>query len=424
MARIDSAYDYFLTTYGDNLGVRYDSHKKSELRDTYNSILKANKKNPLYKIAQTGDLTKFAIDIKENANTLSHSINELGREQDVASLLNKRVATSSDEDYVSATYVGDQEKDAAPAFDIAVERLATPQVNTGRFLNAMERDFEEGQYSFDVETKNGAYEFQYVVGSNDTNYTIQQKIMRLFNTSDVGLKASLITNNSGQTALSVESKATGLAENEEQIFKISSNTSYRELMTLGIGTISEPAANSKFTLNGNEHSSMSNTFTINKSFELNIKKPTTGAVHIGYKKDVDAMADGISQLLDAYNGMVDVGLKYNEAHANSKLFNEVASVARGMSTSLAAVGVTEDGTGHLVLDKDVLADVINSDNQESAFATLDKFKETVSAQAHKISINPMNYVNKIVVEYKNPDNEFAYPYAPSAYAGMLVDASL
>ena len=38
MARIDAAYNYFMTTYGDNIGSRYESHKKSELRDTYNKI--------------------------------------------------------------------------------------------------------------------------------------------------------------------------------------------------------------------------------------------------------------------------------------------------------------------------------------------------------------------------------------------------
>ena len=68
MSRIDTAYNYFMTTYGNNIGNRYESHKKSELRDTYNKIVKANKDSPLYKIKDTEDMGQFAIDIKEHAN--------------------------------------------------------------------------------------------------------------------------------------------------------------------------------------------------------------------------------------------------------------------------------------------------------------------------------------------------------------------
>ena len=406
------------------MGGRYDSHKKSELRDTYNSILKSNKKSPLYKMTQTGDVTKFAIDIKEHANSLSRSINELGKDQNISTLLDRRVATSSNEAAVEAKYVGEQYGEAAPEFEITIDKLATPQVNTGRYLNALDLDFEEGQYSFDVNTRAGAFEFQFSVASTDTNYSIQQKIMRLFNTSDIGLGAQMVTNERNQTALSVYSKATGLGENETSLFAISSNTSYRELSMLGIGEVTEPATNSNFKLNGTEHSSMSNSFTINKSFELTIKSVTEGAVRVGYKNDTDAIADGVNRLLQSYNGMVDVGIEYSNIHGNTKLYKDVTSIGRGMGTSLAGIGISEDADGHLILDKEVLSRAIDSDKQSETFGVLDKFKGAVATKARNISINPMNYVNKIVVEYKNPDNEFAYPYAPSAYAGMLVDAQL
>ena len=38
MAAIDSAYQYYLSTYGNSTVSRYDTHKKSQLRDTYNKI--------------------------------------------------------------------------------------------------------------------------------------------------------------------------------------------------------------------------------------------------------------------------------------------------------------------------------------------------------------------------------------------------
>ena len=43
MARIDSAYNYYMSTYANKEVSRYDSHKKSDLRKIYNNIVKANK---------------------------------------------------------------------------------------------------------------------------------------------------------------------------------------------------------------------------------------------------------------------------------------------------------------------------------------------------------------------------------------------
>lgn len=59
MAKIDSAYSYYLNTYGSSAVSRYDTHKKSELRNTYNRIVKLNKESPLYKISSSGDVKKF-----------------------------------------------------------------------------------------------------------------------------------------------------------------------------------------------------------------------------------------------------------------------------------------------------------------------------------------------------------------------------
>lgn len=68
MAAIDSVYNYYLTTYGKtSSSSRYDAHKKSELRDTYNRIVKSNKDAPLYKIQLNDETERFVIDLKERA---------------------------------------------------------------------------------------------------------------------------------------------------------------------------------------------------------------------------------------------------------------------------------------------------------------------------------------------------------------------
>lgn len=424
MARIDAAYNYFMTTYGDNIGSRYESHKKSELRDTYNKIVKANKDAPLYKIKNTEDMGQFAIDIKEHANSMSVSVSNLSSAGDsVESILSKRIAASSDSSSVGATFVGAEDVEAEE-FTIEVNSLATPQVNMGNFLSAEGRNFESGQYSFDLDIKNHSYEFQFNVNPGESNLTVQGKIVRLLNSSDIGLSASLVTNSVGENAIQITSKATGLPEGDNTLFNISSTISWRELNTLGIDrTIQEPS-NSSFMLNGAEHQSMSNTFTVNKMYEISLKSPTNGPVTIGLMNDTEALTDGVNQLLNSYNGMIDIGLKYTGSHQNHSLFNEISSISKGMQSSLDFAGIHIDGAGHLILDAQRLSDVINSEDKAAAFTTLNELKNAISKAASKASINPMAYVDKAVVEYKNPGKTLSAPYATSAYSGMMMNYGL
>ena len=51
-ARLDTVYNHYLTTYTPKTS-QYDTHKKSELRRIYNSIVKLNKESPLYTVSYT-----------------------------------------------------------------------------------------------------------------------------------------------------------------------------------------------------------------------------------------------------------------------------------------------------------------------------------------------------------------------------------
>ena len=46
----------------------------------------------------------------------------------------------------------------------------------------------------------------------------------------------------------------------------------------------------------------------------------------------------------------------------------------------------------------------------------------MNVKAENASINPMRYVDKVIVAYKNPGHNFATPYITSIYAGMMLDS--
>lgn len=425
MARIDSAYNYYMSTYANKEVSRYDSHKKSDLRKIYNNIVKANKESPLYKISNPDNAKLFAIDIKENAKSIQHVVASLSDKYgSYENSFQKKVAVSSDEDKVGVKYIGDgSEENQTETFDISIDKLASPQINTGNYLKDNELTFRTGSYSFDLNTNTAAYEFQYSVNDTETNRDIINKLANLVNTSNLGIKANIKENEAGSSALSLTSVQTGLSAEEKYLFSISpdgSPGSMEAMDLLGIHQVEQEAHNSSFTLNGNAHSSLSNTFTINNAFELTLKNETDRNVAIGFKPNSDAIADNIQTLVDVYNKILDTAASYAGKNCN-KLLNDMASVSKNRQASLEYIGLMVDKNGALTIDRDILSAAVEPERADQTFETLNQFRDAIGNKAQNISINPMNYVNKVVVAYKNPGHNLATPYISSIYSGMMLD---
>jgi flagellar hook-associated protein 2 len=427
MSAIDTVYNYYLTTYGKtNASSRYESHKKSELREVYNRIIKENKEEPLYKINMTDDVEKFIIDIKESARQAKNVTSYLGGDGDgIEGIFNQKVATSSKEDEVAVTYIGNGEGvNGDEKFTLGVKELAKPQIIMGNFLLNSKRDFEEGNFSFDLDTPSNSYEFQFDIDGSENNLSIQNKIARLINKSDIGITADVVDDGGGRSALRLQSRQTGLAEGEEYLFKIQSGSSWNEVHAMGLDQITASAKNAVFTLNGTEHKALANTFTINNDFEINLKAVTSEEAVIGFKANVDSISDSVSRLTDSYNNLYKLGKAYGDKNGYNRLNNEISGIWHTMSEELMNIGVKEDEEGLLYVDRDVLGEVISSGETDRVFKQLDSFKNAMSRESDKISTNPVKYIDKRVVEYKNPGRNFSAPYASSIYAGLMINEGL
>ena len=89
----DNLYNYYLTAYTPKSVTKYDTHKRSELRSLYNSMVKLNKESPLYLIPNAKESAQLAVGIKENARVLRNQIASLGGLNE-SELLQKKVAYS------------------------------------------------------------------------------------------------------------------------------------------------------------------------------------------------------------------------------------------------------------------------------------------------------------------------------------------
>lgn len=427
MAAIDNAYQYYLSTYGNSNVSRYDTHKKSQLRDVYNRIVKSNKESPLYKFKDTGAVKKHAIDIKESTRNIQNVIDSLSESGNgIEGVFSKKIAQSSNESIVTAEYIGKDNDSEVTGFEIQVNQLASGQTNLGNYLTNNRLDIEPGTYNFDLNTNTSSYEFQFSVTSTDTNASLLHKLEKLINNAGIGLNASLEPNDMGQSALKITSRQTGIAPDEEYLFQIlpiAEPDSIKAMNILGINHVETEARNSSFLLNNVAYASYSNTFTIDNHFDITLQGVTGEgeSAQIGFKTNADAVADNVTHLIDAYNNIIRIGHTYDDSRSSNRLVRDFSSCAREYRNELEAMGLNIDSESYIQIDRSLLTDAVTAEDAPENFAILNDFKDSLNIRTREASINPMSYVNKVIVTYKNPGRNFATPYISSFYSGMMLD---
>lgn len=427
-----TVYNHYLTTYAPSGTGKYDTHKKSDLRNIYNSIVKLNKDAPICLIDTSKETRSFAIGLKEEARSLHHAIASLS-DVDENEMLNKRIAYSSNEDIASAVYIGDSsQSDTAPSFELEVQNLASSQLNMGSYLPSKSMELPEGAYSFDIGINDVSYEFQFQITKEDTNQSLQEKLSRLITNANIGVKAEVFEDGEGNSSLQISSLATGLPEDRDFIFRISDEHSSKSrgvVEYLGLGDITRKASNAEFTLNGSPRSAMSNSFTIDKTYELTLRgtsREEGDVSHIGLKKDTESLSENIHSLIGSYNEFLKNAHEYtagSQTHGGSeRLLREMKGIASLYTNELDAIGLSVNDDGSILVDNKQLTESAESDDARELFASVKDFSNSVMRKSRQIALNPMEYAHKVVVAYKNPGKGFTNPYITSQYSGMLFNS--
>lgn len=422
---LNTVLNNFMTTYTPKSITQYDTHKKSELRSVYHSIIKQNKESPWYLPANSAQTVSYAIDLKEHARALHNTIASLGGLED-AGLLNKKAAFSTDPDIISVTYVGKESpEEEIPAIEINVKSLASPQENMGRYLNDAKVSLAPDTYSFDVAINDLNYEFQFAIGESETNRDVQERLLRLINNADIGLNA-VIDESDGKTSLKLTSDASGASFGSPMLFHVSDDhTSKRQgsVEYLGLDFVSHYPADAKFMMNGEERFAASNHFTIGKMFEVELLSisPEDEFTSIGLKTDMESLTDNVVHLADGYNNFLKAAANYLESQPRSRyLVQEFSSIAQRYQNSLESTGLNLAENGEINVDsKLLLQQAAGAEDIRQTFDYLHDFTSQLLDKSSQVSLNPMDYVDKKIVAYKHPTRNFASPYVTSAYSGMM-----
>lgn len=428
---VNTIYNHYLTTYAKNLPGSYGTHKKSELRNVYNSIVKQNKEAPLFMIDESAETKSFAVGLKEDACALRSTIASLGGLHE-DELLNKKVAFSSNPDMVSVQ-LGDYapQNVTVPSFEIQVDHLATPQVNIGKFLPAASvTSLKPDTYSFDLNVNEYNYEFQFDIEKNDTNENILNRLNRLINNAGIGISSDVLQDGEGNIALKIESSSTGIRGDKEYLFHISdTHTSKRSGIVdyLQIDDITREASNAQFRINGTAHTASSNQFIVENQYTLtlhNIGSTEDESATIGIKNDVESLTENVETLVTGYNDFLKSAIAYSEKHKKSNyLIKDMKLITANYLNEFANFGLTQQKDGTLSMDRTVFSDAALSGDAQNLLSSIRNFTTSTLNKANDVSLNPMNYVDRTIVAYKNPNGpNFASPYITSAYSGMLFNS--
>lgn len=420
---ISSVYSYYLSQYGNKSNSKYDSHTRTQLKNTYSKVVKINSQTPVYKLDLSTAAQKYAIDLKEHARALENITEDLSDGAD-GTMTFKKSAVSSNASAVNASYITDfGAASDDESFDINVKQLACSQLNTGNYLQPRSKHIKPGEYSFDLSINDVIYEFQFKVDNSETTNNIQNKIARLINRSNIGLTANIKEDSLGNTAINIESESTGINGTTPVIFSIKSDDANNQLLidTLGLDRVTQYPSNAIFDVDGDERSSMSNSITINKAYDVKLSKVTEEPVTISLKADADSIVESLNELVAGYNNLISVTNDENNNHfqGTEKLQNEIASIARPYKKQLADSGLSLNKDGTISADKEVIINADNKDALSHIYESLNSFKNSIKEKAEDIALNPMDYVNNKIIAYKNPLRSFPDPYNLSAYTGMM-----
>lgn len=425
---INNIYNYYLTTYAPKSTTKYDAHKKSELRGVYNSIVKLNKDDSLYIIDKSASTREFAIGIKEVARDFRNTVASLGGLNE-NEFLNKKAAFSTNENLANATYIGENSAYAeAPSFALGVDKLASPQVNTGKALPPGNISMAEGTYSFDIGINGFNYEFQYNIKASDTNKSVQEKLSRLINNTNIGLQSQVLEDENGNTSLEIASERTG-SNGGNNIFTISDNNTSKTAGSVdyfGLDNTSVVNSDSDFRINGEEKHASGNTFTVDKLYEVTlngISQSEEDIANITLQTDIDSMISNISVFTDGYNAFLEKSSDFSEKHPLTRqLINDITNIAKYRADDLHEMGLVLEEDGRFSLDESKLKESVANGTIEHNFKVLQNFTGSMLNKANEISLNPLKYADKTLVAYKNPGHNFTAPYVASPYTGMMFNS--
>lgn len=400
------------------------------LKSGYSSIADHNRYLPVYKINLSKKNQLFTLALKDSAVSLHNSITALSDE--VHNPFRNKLLFSSSPDEVSVSPAETAPSDDSSAFSendslkINVLETATPQINEGYLLSPSELNITPGTYAFSLDIDENSYLFKYTIGNDANNGIIMSKLSDFINKANVGIHAHVVSDKSlvGKK-LVLESEATGSVEGLTFSLKDTSfngePVSKGLVSYLGLNNTTSKPTNAHFFINGEEKTTLTNTFTYKNVANITLNAPTDGDVDIFSIPDLEAVYKDVDSALSAFNAILSRAKEASPSNFKCHfLENSLRDITNENEELLNKAGIQIDSEGFLSVDETTFPTPENISALKKLFTKGSSFTNALCAKTAEINTNPVEYLDKVIITYPNTGRPpFTNPYVTSLYSGMI-----
>lgn len=417
-----NVYNYYGMTYLPKTNTKYDTHKSNELKNIYKSMVSHNRQSPLYKFSMSQETQNYALSIKDAAINLKNISSFLSDDTDT--VFNKKIYAVSDENVLDIRLNTDDYSNAPEKMDIQVSQLASSQVNAGQYVNSKNKGLSSGSYNVHLITSQNDYLFSLKVNSATRNIDAQQSIADAINLNATGVKARVDVRGN-DSALILESPYTGegALENGLQFTFSEENPNQPLINYLGLNHIIQVPTNSAFSINGEHHTSTTNNISINNVIDIDLLSSSDSEVSLQMIPDTEEIIEKVHDFVDSYNHLVNLAHDNMEhQHSARKLLNDISKITRKHANALEASGLTINEHGNMETEESLLIQSTKTGQFQELFNDISDFKTDIIKTTDQLNLDPLAYIDKVIVTYPNTAKSLPNPYSPSMYSGLLFNS--
>jgi flagellar hook-associated protein 2 len=341
------------------------------------------------------------------------------------SSFNKKSVTTSSSNAITGTAA---QKADVKDYTVNIKSLAVKQLNTGTKLISNNKASNVGLNSFKVNFGNGTSKnISYNIIGTDTNKTALDKMAKAVNSSNIGIKANVISDTkNGTSYVSLQGK-TGI-KNSFTLEDING----KPVDTAQANNTTTASKDAELTIDNKEYSSEDNTISLNDNkVVLSLSKAEAKDLKVSVGVDKSAVKDSITALVDNYNRLVDFSYQYSTEFSGANTLNkELGAVVNSKKASLDSIGITVSNNNTLTIDEKKLNKSLAEDfsRVRDVIAGNDGISNKLDNKANEILTNQYKYAKPLDINsnFTDLNNYFGssskLPYLQNVNLGFIINA--
>lgn len=397
-------------------------HGRSELREHYSHMVKKNTLAPIYLLRFNSAKERFILDIKEESVALSALLQEMSEPQ--SEIFTSFEAVSDHPDLADAALLQERASSSVSwppdPVSLRIHNLAATQQNAGNPVYPGSHILSPGPYHFQASVDEDLYQFQFHIKSDDTNRSILNKLSEFLSAAAIGIKSVVEELPDGRCRMLLESEESG----GSFLFTLEDTEAPEDSRGLvdyfGLNQTERFPFNAHFSLNGMEKESGRNQFTLNRSLKIRLLEASDETVTIRCLPDQSRIRRCTDEFIERYNRLLTLSLSSGASRtASSSLSGALSAIPEHHTGKLEECGIRFEDKA-LAVDPEQEEKALKNGDIRRLFSAESAFHKELDEVLSSISLDPIHYVQKVVVAYPNTAKQnFLSPYAASLYSGLF-----